>query len=124
MHVIKDKNMTFSKNKKNDFRKYEIQKLISIFYKCVKRKNMDNDSIIKNKKVVKRIKNKNIDELGSIKEEEEKSKMDNSIKEIENNKNKINKKIENEDVKKEKERPVSAFSGGVRNRYLNRLHKK
>ena len=52
--------------------------------------------------------------------------MDNSIKEIENhkNKNKINKKIENEDVKKEKERPMSAFSGGVRNRYLNRLHKK
>ena len=126
MHVIKDKNMTFSKNKKNYFRKYEIQKLISIFYKCVKRKNMDNESIIKNKKVVKRIKNKNIDELGSIKEEEEKSKMDNSIKEIENNKNikKINKKIDNEDAKKEKERPVSAFSGGVRNRYLNRLQKK
>ena len=69
----------------------------------------------------------NTDILFSIKEDEEKTKQDNSIQEIEDIINK-NKKIEkltiNEKITKEKERPVSAFSGGVRSRYLNRLHKK
>ena len=131
INVLKDKNMTFPKEKnKKDFQKnLEIQKLISIFYKCSKRNNL-NEGLIKNKKMVKRIKNinnMNTDILFSIKEDEEKTKQDNSIQEIEDIINK-NKKIEkltiNEKITKEKERPVSSFSGGVRSRYLNRLHKK
>ena len=30
----------------------------------------------------------------------------------------------NNDIKKDKDRAVSAFGGGVRNKYLSKLHKK
>ena len=115
MNILKDKNVIFpiengNINKKN----YEIQKLITIFYKCSKKTEK-----IKNKKMVKRIKNMNnlnTDILSSIKEEEEKSKNKSNIKEVIKNEKPI------EEIKKE--RPLSSFSGGVRSKYLNRLKKK
>ena len=119
MNVLKDKNVIFAKEKKIQ-KNLEIQNLISIFYKCSK-KNSDsnNDNKIKNKKFVKRIKNvknTNTDALFSIKEEEEKSKQEKIIKKI------GDKKEVKEEIKKE--RPISAFTGGVRNKYLKRLNKK
>ena len=116
MNVLKDKNVIFpkEKEKENIKKNYEIQKLISIFYKCSKK----NDKI-KNKKMVKRIKNMNnmnTDILSSIKEEEEKSKY----KII--NKEEIKKENPIEEIKKE--RPLSSFGGGVRSKYLNRFKKK
>ena len=115
MNILKDKNVIFPKEKGNINKKnYEIQKLITIFYKCSKKTEK-----IKNKKMVKRIKNMNnlnTDILSSIKEEEEKSKNKSNIKEVMKNEKPI------EEIKKE--RPLSSFSGGVRSKYLNRLKKK
>ena len=115
MNILKDKNVIFPKEKGNINKKnYEIQKLITIFYKCSKKTEK-----IKNKKMVKRIKNMNnlnTDILSSIKEEEEKSKNKSNVKEVIKNEKPI------EEIKKE--RPLSSFSGGVRSKYLNRLKKK
>ena len=117
IHVIKDINVSFPKEKQiEDNKKYlKIQKLNSICYPCFKNKNLDNEKI-KNKKLVRRIKNMNVDKLSSIKEEEEKSKPEYKINDI--------KKIGKKEIINEKERRFSAFSGGIRSRYLNRLHNK
>ena len=117
IHVIKDINASFPKGKQiEDNKKYlKIQKLNSICYPCFKNKNLDNEKI-KNKKLVRRIKNMNVDKLSSIKEEEEKSKPEYKINDI--------KKIGKKEIINEKERRFSAFSGGIRSRYLNRLHNK
>ena len=126
MHSLKDKNVTtFPKEKKYDQKYLQVQKLISIFYKCSKHKS-ENNAKTKNKKMVRRFKNTNNDALSSIKEEEEKSKQESIIKDKEksNNDKKFNKIEIKEENKKEKERPVSAFGGGVRSRYINRFHKK
>ena len=117
IHVIKDINVSLPKEKQiEDNKKYlKIQKLNSICYPCFKNKNFDNEKI-KNKKLVRRIKNMNVDKLSSIKEEEEKSKPEYKINDI--------KKIGKKEIINEKERRFSAFSGGIRSRYLNRLHNK
>ena len=117
IHVIKDINVSFPKGKQiEDNKKYlKIQKLNSICYPFLKKKNLDNEKI-KNKKLVRRIKNMNVDKLSSIKEEEEKSKPEYKINDI--------KKIGKKEIINEKERRFSAFSGGIRSRYLNRLHNK
>ena len=117
IHVIKDINVSFPKEKQiEDNKKYlKIQKLNSICYPFLKNKNLDNEKI-KNKKLVRRIKNMNVDKLSSIKEEEEKSKPEYKINDI--------KKIGKKEIINEKERRFSAFSGGIRSRYLNRLHNK
>ena len=117
MHVLKDKNFSFPKEtqKEETQKNLQIQKLISISYKCCKRKNLDNEKI-KNKKMVKRIKNLNADILSSIKEEEEKTKPEYKINDI--------KKDGKKEINNDNERPLSAFGGGVRNRYLNKLHNK
>ena len=117
IHVLKDINVSFPKEKQSkDNKKYlKIQKLNSICYPFLKKKNLDNEKI-KNKKLVRRIKNMNMDKLSSIKEEEEKSKPEYKINDI--------KKIGKKEIINEKERRFSAFSGGIRSRYLNRLHNK
>ena len=117
IHVIKDINVSFPKEKQiEDNKKYlKIQKLNSICYPFLKKENLDNEKI-KNKKLVRRIKNMNVDKLSSIKEEEEKSKPEYKINDI--------KKIGKKEIINEKERRFSAFSGGIRSRYLNRLHNK
>ena len=117
MHVLKDKNFSFPKEtqKEETQKNLQIQKLISISYKCCKRKNLDNEKI-KNKKMVKRIKNLNADILSSIKEEEEKTKPEYKINDI--------KKVGKKEINNDNEKPLSAFGGGVRNRYLNKLHNK
>ena len=120
MNVLKDKNVTFAKKDENINKIFEIQKVICINYKCGK-ENCINNGLIKNKKI-KRKKNLDGNILSSIKEEE-----DNKIKKIEDliKKNKKEEKKEiNNDIKKEKDRAVSAFGGGVRNKYLSRFHKK
>ena len=120
MNVLKDKNVTFAKKEENINKIFEIQKVICINYKCGK-ENCINNGLIKNKKI-KRKKNLDGNILSSIKEEE-----DNKIKKIEDliKKNKKEEKKEiNNDIKKEKDRAVSAFGGGVRNKYLSRFHKK
>jgi len=120
MNVLKDKNVTFARVKENINKIFEIQKVICINYKCGK-ENCINNGLIKNKKI-KRKKNLDGNILSSIKEEE-----DNKIKKIEDliKKNKKEEKKEiNNDIKKEKDRAVSAFGGGVRNKYLSRFHKK
>ena len=66
--------------------------------------------------MVKRIKNINADKLSSIMEEEEKSKLEYKINDI--------KKVAKKEINNDNERPLSAFGGGVRNRYLNKLHNK
>ena len=112
--------MTFAKKDENINKIFEIQKVICINYKCGK-ENCINNGLIKNKKI-KRKKNLDGNILSSIKEEE-----DNKIKKIEDliKKNKKEEKKEiNNDMKKEKDRAVSAFGGGVRNKYLSRFHKK
>ena len=119
MNVLKDKNVTFAKKDENINKIFEIQKVICINYKCGK-ENCINNGLIKNKKI-KRKKNLDGNILSSIKEE------DNKIKKIEDliKKNKKEEKKEiNNDIKKEKDRAVSAFGGGVRNKYLSRFHKK
>ena len=127
MNVLNDKNMTFSKRKENVI--LEIQKVICINYKCGKKNCLsnNNNNITKNKKIKRQ---KNLDILCSIKEEEEKSKPENQIKKIDillenekkEEKNEEKKEI-NDDTKKDKERPVSTFVSGVRSRYINRFHK-
>ena len=121
MNVLKDKNVTFAKSNIKKF--FEIQKVISINYKCGK-ENCLNIGLIKNKKI-KRKRNFDMNILCSIKEEEEKLRPEKKIKKIEDllkkNKNEEKKEIHNEI---NKDRAVSAFGGGVRNKYLNRLHKK
>ena len=120
MNVLKDKNVTFAKKEENINKIFEIQKVICINYKCGK-ENYINNGLIKNKEI-KRKKNLDGNILSSIKEEE-----DNKIKKIEDliKKNKKEEKKEiNNDIKKEKDRAVSAFGGGVRNKYLSRFHKK
>ena len=79
MNVLNDKNMTFSKRKENVI--LEIQKVICINYKCGKKNCLsnNNNNITKNKKIKRQ---KNLDILCSIKEEEEKSKPENQIKKI------------------------------------------
>ena len=117
IHVIKDINVSFPKEKqsKDNKKNLKIQKLNSLCYPFLKNKNLDNEKI-KNKKLVRRIKNMNVDKLSSIKEEEEKSKPEYKINDI--------KKIGKKEIINEKERRFSAFSGGIRSRYLNRLHNK
>ena len=117
MHVLKDKNVTFPKEKQKEEtpKNFQIQKLISLFYKFFKKKNLDNEKI-KNKKMEKRKKNLNEDILSSIKEEEEKTKPEYKINDI--------KKVGKKEINNDNERPLSAFGGGVRNRYLNKLHNK
>ena len=122
MNVLNDKNVTFS-NRKEKFI-LEIHKVISINYKCGK-KNCLSNNIVKNKKIKRQ---KNMDILCSIKEEEEKSKLENKIKQIDNlidnNNKKEEKKEINDEIKKDKERPVSAFGSGVRSKYLSRFYKQ
>ena len=117
IHVLKDINVSFPKEKqsKDNKKNLKIQKLNSLCYPFLKNKNLDNEKI-KNKKLVRRIKNMNVDKLSSIKEEEEKSKPEYKINDI--------KKIGKKEIINEKERRFSAFSGGIRSRYLNRLHNK
>ena len=126
MNVLKDKNVTFEKREKNAI--FEVQKVICINYKCGKKNCLsnNNNNLLKNKKIKRQ---KNMDMLCSIKEEEEKSKPENKIKQIEDLIEINNKKEEkkNEEIiidKKEKEKPVSAFGSGVRSRYLSRFHKQ
>ena len=121
MNVLNDKNMTFTKRKENVI--LEVQKVICINYKCGKKNCLSNNNIVKSKKIKRQ---KNMDILCSIKEEEEKSKPENKIKQIEdliNNNKKEEKKEINDEIKKDKERPVSTFGSGVRSRYINRFHK-
>ena len=122
MNVLNDKNVIFSNRKEKVI--LEIHKVISINYKCGK-KNCLSNNIVKNKKIKRQ---KNMDILSSIKEEEEKSKLENKFKQIDdlidNNNKKEEKKEINEEIKKDKERPVSAFGSGVRSKYLRRFHKQ
>jgi hypothetical protein len=126
MNVLKDKNVIFEKHEKNVI--FEVQKVICINYKCGKKNCLsnNNNNLMKNKKIKRQ---KNMEILGSIQEEEEKSKPENKIKQIEdlieiNNKKEEKKNDEIIKEKKEKERPVSAFGSGVRSRYLSRFHKQ
>jgi hypothetical protein len=54
--------------------------------------------------------------------------IENKIKQIDdlidNNNKKEEKKEINDEIKKDKERPVSAFGSGVRSKYLRRFHKQ
>ena len=129
MNVLKDKNETFDKKEKNINKKnkiFEINKVISIFYKCAKKNCLENNNnnILTNKKIIKRKKNMNMnrDKLCSIKEEEEKIKNENII--TKNDKEEKNEIKNNDKKEKEKERPNSTFGSGVRSKYLSRFHKK
>ena len=129
MNVLKDKNETFDKKEKNINKKnkiFEINKVISIFYKCAKKNCLENNNnnILTNKKIIKRKKNMNMnrDILCSIKEEEEKIKNENII--TKNDKEEKNEIKNNDKKEKEKERPNSTFGIGVRSKYLSRFHKK
>ena len=129
MNVLKDKNETFEKKEKNINKKnkiFEINKVISIFYKCAKKNCLENNNnnILTNKKIIKRKKNMNMnrDILCSIKEEEEKIKNENII--TKNDKEEKNEIKNNDKKEKEKERPNSTFGIGVRSKYLSRFHKK
>jgi len=122
MNVLNDKNITFPKRKENVILK--VQKVICINYKCGKKNCLSNNNITKSKKIKRQ---KNMDILCSIEEEEEKSKPENKIKKIEDlidNKKKDEKNEINDEIKKDKERPVSTFGSGVRSRYINRFHKQ
>ena len=109
LHVLKCKNI-FIFNTKNYKKCLKIQKVMSINYRVGKRNQ--------NKKFVKRI--KNMDLLSSIKEEEEKSKLEKINKDI-INKKEVNEKIniDNDLLKKEGIEQI-----GVRSKYLSRFRKK
>ena len=119
IHTLKDKNMIFIKNSKKRIDNLKMQKINNINYYYNKKKSFNKENI-KNKKLVKRI--KNLDILCSIKEEEEKSKSEQIIKDI-YEKNDIKTEI-NDNINIIKEKDMKKIGGGVRNRYLSRLRKK
>ena len=102
MHTLKDKNVIFEKKGKK-IKNLEIQKPISLFYKCYK-----NDNSIKNGINHRKRYNRNLKVLNPIKEEEDKSKkiIENSNKETNQNQNKDN---------------DNKFEGNTRRRYWNRF---
>ena len=119
LHILKEKNIIFSENKKKKKENLKIQKLICINYHCGNRNHFNNENVIKNKKVVKRI--KNMDLLCAIKEEEEKSKSEKIINNINSKKEIIH---DNINIDKESKKREGIGNIQNRNRYLSRLMKK